>query len=75
MWLGSFDRNWCDISSGNQEIAKMAEQKLLRRVDLSRVAAISTLNSPKIVSSTWIRDGSTWTRGLAVTGRVKAVRG
>ncbi len=41
------------ISSGTQEIAKLAEQKGLRRVELGGVAAISTLNSPKI--------GTPWT--------------
>ncbi len=35
-----------DISSGTQEIAKMAEQKLLRRVDLDGVAAVSTAAVP-----------------------------
>ncbi len=35
------------ISAGTPEIAKVAEQKLLRKVDLWGVAASPTLNSTK----------------------------
>ncbi len=68
-----------DISSRTQEIAKMGEQRLFKRVDLGGVAVISTLNSIKIpkvhVGSTvmtWIHVGSTMDHrrlvDLAITG-------
>ncbi len=38
----------------------MAEQKLLRKVDLGGVTAISTLYSPKMDTSAWVHATWTW---------------
>ncbi len=59
------------ISHGpSQGIAKVAEQKLLRRVELGGVSAISSLNSPKIGTpwtSPWTHvDAAITTRGNRV---------